>query len=91
MATKILSLTCSQCDAPIVQYRKQGSGALIRLIIDRIQGPASLVKLKQVASKSDLPPLLCPQCGILIGVPMEHEKKSLAFRLVKGTFRRHMN
>jgi hypothetical protein len=83
MATKILSLTCTQCDASIVQYRKQGSGALIRLIIDRIQGPPSLLQLKQVTSKSELPPLVCPKCGFLIGVPMEHEKKSLAFRLMK--------
>ncbi|GJL79216.1 MAG: hypothetical protein NPINA01_22050 [Nitrospinaceae bacterium] len=91
MATKILSLTCSQCGALVVQYKKQGSGALIQLIIDRIQGPPSLVRLKAVTSKSELPSLTCPECGFLIGVPMNHEGKSLAYRLVKGSFRRQIS
>lgn len=90
MATKIISLYCSQCDASIARYKKQGSGALICLIIDRILEPPSLVKLKRVTSRLELPPLVCSQCGFLIGVPMIHEGNSLAFRLVRGSFRRKL-
>ncbi len=88
MATKIISLGCRRCGRPVVEYKKQGSGGLVRILIDRIQGPASLVQLKQVGKKSDLPPLTCGECGALIGTPTIYEGKRLAFRLIKGSIKR---
>ena len=88
MATKIISLGCRQCDNPVVEYKKQGSGGLVRILIDRIQGPASLATLKQVGKKSDLPPLTCGECAALIGVPTIYEGKRFAFRLIKGSFKK---
>ena len=88
MATKIISLSCRQCGNLVVEYKKQGSGGLVRILIDRIQGPAVLHPLKQVGKKSDLPPLTCRECGALIGTPTIYEGKRLAFRLVKGSFKK---
>ena len=88
MATKILSLSCRKCDSPVVEYKKQGSGGLVRILIERIQGPESLHQLKQIGKKSDLPPLTCRECGALIGTPSIYEGKRLAFRLVKGSFKK---
>ena len=90
MATKIISLSCRQCGRTVVEYKKQGSGGLVRILIDRIQGPTSLVQLKQVGKKSELPPLTCRECGALIGTPTIYEGKRLAFRLVKGTFKKEL-
>jgi len=88
MATKIISLGCRQCDHLVVEYKKQGTGGLVRILIDRIQGPRSLVQLKQVGKKLDLPPLTCQKCGALIGTPTVYEGKRLAYRLVKGSFKK---
>lgn len=88
MATKIISLSCRQCGGPVVEYKKQGTGGLVRVLIDRIQGPASLVQLKQIGKKSALPPLTCRECGALIGTPAIYEGKRLAYRLVKGAFKK---
>ena len=88
MASGYLNLFCSRCGAHIVRYRKEGSGSLIRLYLDRIAGPETLTQLKSAGKKSGLPSLTCRGCGNLIGVPMVHEGKRLAFRTVKGSFRR---
>jgi hypothetical protein len=88
MATKIISLSCRQCDNPVIKYKKQGSGGLVRILIDRIQGPASLLQLKQIGKKSDLPPLTCGECTALIGTPTIYEGNRLAFRLIKGSFKK---
>ena len=93
MSSRNLDLFCSHCDSHIVLYRKEGSGNLVRLYFDRILQPESLAKLKSTGKKSgktsDLPPLVCPQCGILVGVPMvrgaDHRP---AYRLIKGSFKR---
>ncbi len=91
MATKIISLGCRQCDNLVVEYKKQGTGALVRVLIERIQGPKSLLQLKQIGNKSDLPPLTCGECGALIGVPTIYEGKRLAYRLVKGSFKKTLS
>lgn len=88
MATKIISLGCRKCDNPVVEYKKQGTGGLVRILIGRIQGPPSLLSLKQAGKKSDLPPLTCGGCGALIGTPTIYEGKRLAYRLIKGSFKK---
>ena len=88
MATRILNLFCSRCDALVVQYRKQGTGSLVRLYLDRILGPQPLAELKSCGKKSELPPLTCTGCDRKIGIAAVHEGNRLAYRLIKGTFRR---
>ncbi|MFQ5451815.1 MAG: hypothetical protein ACE5E9_14415 [Nitrospinaceae bacterium] len=88
MATRLLDLFCSQCGAHIVEYRKEGSGSLIRLYLDRIIGPAKGGKWEPQATHAKTANLVCRRCENLIGIPMTGEGKRPAFRLIKGSFRR---
>lgn len=87
MATRFLNLFCSRCNAHIALYKKKGTGNLLRLYLNMISGPETLAGLKQITNKSELPPLTCPQCGNLVGVPQKSGNR-LAFRLIKGSFRK---
>ena len=71
----MLEIQCTQCKAFIARYR--GSGELVWLYLDRVIKPASLAKLKSVPSKTDLPILICHECG-----------RRLAYRMSKGSFKR---
>ena len=89
MPSRFLNLHCSQCDARVVRYRKEGSGRLVRLYLDRILEPEDLKPLKHVTGKADLPPLACPGCGQAMGIPMIHRSGNRpAYRLLKGSFRK---
>ncbi|KMP11272.1 hypothetical protein UR09_03765 [Candidatus Nitromaritima sp. SCGC AAA799-A02] len=89
MPSRFLNLHCSRCDARVVRYKKEGSGRLVRVYLDRIEEPENLRALKHVRSKSDLPPLDCRECGQPVGIPMIHGSENRpAYRLVKGSFRR---
>ncbi|MCH8157691.1 MAG: hypothetical protein IID18_08080 [Nitrospinae bacterium] len=87
MPIRSLNLHCSQCDARVVRYRKEGSGRLVRLYLDRILESEGLKPLKHTAS--NLPPLACPGCGQAMGIPMIHRSGNRpAYRLIKGSFRK---
>lgn len=83
-----LDIFCSTCNSHIALYQKDGSGALLRMYLDRIFAPAALATLQdQSDGKKDVPNLQCPKCRALIGIPMVYELESrLAFRLVRGSF-----
>ncbi|MFH1030388.1 MAG: hypothetical protein V1770_03970 [bacterium] len=83
-----LDIFCSTCNSHIALYQKDGSGALLRMYLDRIFAPAALATLKdQSDGKKDVPNLQCPKCCALIGVPMVYELENrLAFRLIRGSF-----
>ena len=88
MASKHLDISCAQCGNFLVRYKKEGSGQLIRLYLDKILGPKSLVDLKSVSKKSSLPVLVCLECNHLVGHPMQHEGNRLAYRMIKGSFKK---
>ncbi len=88
MASKHLNISCGQCGNFLVRYKKEGSGQLIRLYLDKILGPKSLTDLKFMSKKSSLPVLVCPECNHLVGHPMEHEGNRLAYRMIKGSFKK---
>lgn len=90
MASRFLNLFCGRCGEHLVLYRKEGSGGLLRLYLDRISGPeTAIARWKQAARKPELPPLICSKCENLVGVPMGRESGNRpAFRLIKGSFRR---
>ena len=71
-----------------MRYKKEGSGQLIRLYLDKILGPKPLTDLKSVTKKSGLPVLVCPECNHLVGHPMQHEGNRLAYRMIKGSFKK---
>ncbi len=88
MASRHLDILCGQCGKFIVRYRKEGSGQLIRIYLDKILEPKSLAGLKSIGSKSNLPALVCPECNNSVGHPMEHEGSRLAYRMIKGSFKK---
>ena len=88
MASKHLDISCGKCENFLARYKKEGSGQLIRLYLDKILGPKSLVDLKSVSKKSSLPVLVCRECNHLVGHPMEHEGNRLAYRMIKGSFKK---
>ena len=91
MASRHLDIDCGKCGTFIVRYRKEGSGQLIRLYLDNVLLPKSLVALKSSGRKSNLPVLTCPDCDNPIGHPMEHEGNRLAYRMIKGSFKKSRN
>ena len=86
--SRFLDIFCSTCNNHIALYQKDGSGALLRMYMDRIFAPAELAILRhQHDNKKGVPNLQCPHCQTLIGTPMVYELESrLAFRLARGTF-----
>ena len=91
MSSRHLDIYCAKCGTFIVSYRKEGSGQLIRLYLDKVLQPKSLVALKSSGRKTSLPVLTCSKCGNSIGHPMEHEGNRLAYRMIKGSFKKSSN
>ena len=91
MASRRLDINCGKCGTFIVRYRKEGTGQLIRLYLDKVLQPKSLAALKSSGRKSNLPVLTCTECGNPIGHPMEHEGNRLAYRIIKGSFKKSSN
>ena len=88
MASQTIDILCGKCGTFIARYLKKGTGQLIRLYLDRVTEPDSLSRLKSVSRKSDLPTLACMNCDNRIGLGMVSEGGRLAYRMIKGSFRR---
>lgn len=90
-SSKFLSLHCSECNAFVALYQKDGPGRLLRLYLDRIFEPLELTSLQaEVRQRSAMPSLKCPKCGSLLGTPMVYKpEKRLAFRLIRGKVLSH--
>ncbi len=88
----ILIVSCANCEQPIMQYQKDGPGALLRCYLDRILFPKNLSSLQKnpnVTSTATMPQLECPSCKAHIGTPMVYEKeKRLAYRLIPNTYKK---
>ena len=87
----VVSISCSNCQAEILVYQKDGDGQLKRCYLNRILSPKSLEKLQHDTSirrPRDLDDLCCPTCGVVIGSPIEHHDGRLAFRLRQGFFQK---
>ena len=91
MASRHLDIDCGKCGTFIVRYWKEGTGQLIRLYLDKVLQPKSLAALKSSGRKSNLPVLTYKECGNPIGHPMEHEGNRLAYRIIKGSFKKSSN
>lgn len=112
MPSRILHLICRHCSTPVLDYKKSGSGRLVRLYVDCITGPGEWARLKnpgQISEEShtlrvdveritgpaewddwktahhkpDLPRLVCPACGRLLGLPVQYGRRK-AYQLVPG-------
>lgn len=77
----------------IFVYQKDGPGWLKRCYLNRIISPeeySCLQKDKSINNPDDLKPLICV-CGNIIGSPIKHKDKRLAYHLVRGNFKRGIN
>jgi len=112
MPSRILHLICRHCSTPVLDYKKSGSGRLVRLYIDCITGPGEWSRLKNpggisqtphalrvdvermtgpaewkagknVRRVKNLPRMVCPACGRLLGLPVQHAGR-WAYQLVPG-------
>ncbi len=73
--TRLISVICLNCEEKILEYQKDGPGALKRIYIDRIIYPKNLKKLKDGDVK-DIKLLKCPNCQVVIGSPYIYKKEN---------------
>ena len=87
VVSRNFEIECARCGTHVISYRKEGSGALLRVYLDRIIDfpEEGFLTGKQVSTKSS--PLVCPQCREYIGRPNNKANRQ-AWRLVPGSFRK---
>lgn len=86
---KIVNVVCAACGNVVITYQKDGPGWLKRCYLNRIIAPDRWETLQHnpKINESTLGNLTC-DCGAIIGHPMTHKDGRLAFRLVRGSFKR---
>jgi len=78
---RLLAVSCVTCGTHLFSYQKDGPGIVKRLYLDRIYQSHTYEGLQHRAL-TDIPHLLCPQCGEHLGMPIIYQKEQrLAFRL----------
>ncbi len=86
---KIVKVSCTKCGKLVLLYQKDGVGWLKRCYLNRIISPESYFSLQfnKNLTEKNLRNLFCI-CGSVIGHPMKHKDGRLAFRLIRGRFKR---
>jgi hypothetical protein len=87
---KIMNVSCVKCGNSVLVYQKDGPGWLKRCYLNRIIAPPEFACLQHnslIKEPKDLGNLRC-KCGEVIGFPVIHKDKRLAFHLFKGKFKR---
>ena len=82
--SKILDISCRECKKKLFSYQKDGPGWLKRCYLNRILDNQEIINFKDIMS---MPNLVC-SCGEIIGTPLKHKDDRLAFRLIRGKFKR---
>ena len=87
MPSRSFSIFCGQCKELVLRYRKEGSGALVRVYLKQVLEPEYFKQYQHTKLKAQIPPLDCPQCQQRVGIPMIHESGNRpAYRMIKGSF-----
>lgn len=82
---QILRLECSRCGRYVCAYQKDGTGNLFRLYWDRIFESGFGEQHHPQATEAGMAPLVCGNCGYVLGVPMTYVPENrLARRLEPG-------
>ena len=84
---KIVNVSCINCGKKLFTYQKDGPGWLKRCYLNRILDNGKLSDIKDFQKMKNL---IC-SCGEIIGTPMRHKDKRLAFKLIRGKFKRTIN
>ncbi len=77
------------CGAELLHYQKDSDGKLKRCYLNRIFGPENFEKLQYDRGSTDpknIAPLTCATCKQVIGMPIVHHDRRIAFRLRQGFF-----
>lgn len=84
-SSHFLLLSCTKCNQPLLEYQKDGPGALKRVYLDRIINPKTLNELANRVIK-EVPNLSCKECKEILGIPYIYKKeKRKAFRLFQNS------
>ena len=85
----IINVFCEKCEHLILVYQKDRTGRIKRCYLNRIVSQASFAALqKQVKDHYKLGNLVC-NYGSVIGFPMKYKDGRLAFRLIRGKYKRY--
>lgn len=84
---KILNIICSKCGNWVLKYQKDVDGSLHRCYLNRIIEPEFYSNFNNQKQMSNLE---CKNCNTVIGIPMIHTDHRLAYRLIKGNFRKEV-
>lgn len=77
--SEFLDIYCANCNEKLLLYQKDGRGRLLRMYLDRIFEPASVLWGQ----------LKCPKCDALIATPMVYvPEQRRALRIIKGSLYR---
>ena len=88
-SARLLEIICSNCGKRVLVYQKDGLGFLHRCYLNRIFEPEKYERLQYnpyIKDPKDMPNLICGYCNTVIGTPMRHFDKRLAFHLRPGFF-----
>lgn len=78
--SEFLDLHCRKCGTKIAKYQKDGSGALLRIYLDRISENEELSKF-EIDKK-----IICPSCQRVLGLGYLYPKEERpAYLLFQGT------
>lgn len=87
MPSRFLAIHCAQCDTFIAKYRKEGSGSLIRMYLERISAPdESPAEFKNSLKERSIR-LSCYKCNQILG-KLNPKSSPSSYNLIKGAFRK---
>ncbi len=87
MPSRFLAIYCAQCDTFIAKYRKEGSGRLIRMYLERMMAADESPMEFKNEIKEKIPRLTCFECGQILG-KLNPKSSPASYNLIKGTFRK---
>ena len=87
MGSRFLAVHCTNCDAFISKYRKEGSGSLIRMYLDRMNAPEECPNEFKQALKDKVTRLSCYQCKQSLG-KLNQNSSPASYKLIKGSYKK---
>lgn len=87
MPSRFLTILCAQCGTFIAKYRKEGSGSLIRMYLERISIPDDCPAEFKDSLKEKSARLSCYQCGQTIG-KLNPKSSPASYNLIKSAYRK---
>jgi hypothetical protein len=87
MPSRFLAIHCAKCDTFIAKYRKEGSGSLIRMYLERMTTPDDSPNEFKKTLKEKVVRLSCYKCGQILG-KLNPNSSPASYNLIKGAYRK---